>query len=311
MKTIYAIVDPYMPSQLSVHKDLGVLAKRIGYEYKGYPLDQFAAGQVDTDTSPETLFIFEGADLKVSWKTTKDIKAWFPNAKLIALTGESKTYKYGYTHYTNNPTKEFEFYDGYDVDLWLDGNDEIVEDYRKKGLTVDYWMWTTSHFLIDTFIDRPRLPKTQDVICLIGHRGEYRHRLVQFMDQRYRCQWGKGAGDGNYDFEHLYQSFSGSWVVLGTSSPCWWTNRSVKGWRDWLGPINGTVLIYDDYPDAVRKYPCPFYKYEDFSSIVTLIESLKNDPHLYATILNTQIEWIKNNTIAIQLYDRLTQYKIL
>jgi len=311
MKYIYSVVDPYQPSQLTVHRDLEYLAGMLGYGYKGYMHEQFDAGQVEPDSTPGTIFVFEGADLKVSNKTTKDVRGWFPNSKLVALTGESLTYKYGYGHYTNNPTKEFEFYDGHDIDLWLDGNDEIVTDYRAIGLTIDYWMWTTSHYLIEQFINRERIPKVQDTVCLIGHKGPYRHQLMDFMNQRYRCQWGTGADVGNYDLDHLFSSFGGSRFVLGTTSPCWWINRSVKGFRDWLGPLCGTVLIYDNYPDVVKKYPCPIYDYDNLNTIAELMESIWNDPIKYQQILNEQVAWVKENTIAKQLYNRFKQYNII
>lgn len=307
---LYTLIDPTLASQLSVHKDYIELAKRLGYEHIFYTIEQFHDGRVEPD-SRSGLFIFEGALLKESYRTTKDIKTWFPNCKIVALTGESLTYKHGYAHYTNNPTREFEFYDGYDIDLWLDGNDEIVEDYRKKGLTVDYWMWTVSQFMIDLFLNRPRIEKYQDIVCLIGHKREYRQALMGFMNGRYRCQWGSGAGDGNYDFDHLFNSFSGSRFVLGTSSPCWWTNRSVKGFRDWLGPICGTVLIYDDYPDVVKKYPCPIYPYEDFQAISELMEGIWSDQEQYNKILAEQVAWAQDNTIVNQLQRRLTQYKLI
>jgi len=311
MKTLYTLLDPCMPSQLTVHKDYGVLANRLGYEHKFFAVNEFHDGNIDVDSDPNALFIFEGALLKVSERTTKDIKQWFPNAKIVCLGSQSKSYKYGYDHFTNNPTREFEFYDGYDVDLWLDINDELVEDYRNKGITTDYWMWTTSHHLIDEFESRPKLPKTHDIICLMAHCMEYRINLKRFLEQRYKCIWGRGAGDGNYDYDHLHQIFSGARFVLITSSPSWFPNRSVTGFRDWLGPINGTVAISDDYPDAVKKYPCPIFKYDDIGAIPILMEELWNDQERYQQILQEQVIWTKENTIAIQLYNKMKEYKII
>jgi hypothetical protein len=313
MKTLYTLIDPYPYSQLTVHEDYKVLAKRIGYEHKFYTIDQQAREQIDHDSSPETIFMFEPALLKHPHKTTKDIKRWFPNCKIVALSSEALTYKHGYQWwYPENLTHEFEIYDGYEVDLWLDINDEIVEDYAKKGLKTDSWEMTTSHFLIEQYENRPRVPKTQDIISLMGHRNAYRNSLIAFLTARYKCQFGMHPDQADFNLDNMYQQFSSSRIVLGTSSPCWWSQRSMKGFRDWMGPICGTVLIYDDYPDVIKKYTtCPIYKYDNFNTIAELFDRLVSDPELYSRTLAEQLEWAKNNTIAIQLYNALTKHNII
>lgn len=312
MKTIYTMIDPYPYSQLTVHEDYKIIAKQFGYAHKFYTIAQFCEGNIDVDSSPDTIFMFECALLKISKRTTKDVKRWFPNCKIVALSSEGITYKHGYAHYENNPTREFEIYDGYDVDLWLDETSEIVEDYSKKGVTTDIWEMTTSEFLVEQFSNKPRVDKFQDMICLIGHKVGYRAKMIQFLNQRYKIQWGKGPAEGNYALDHLYNSFSGSKVVLGTTSPCWWTNRGMKGFRDWLGPICGTVLIYDDHPDVIKQFPtCPLYKYDDFDTIVDLFEVITGNADKYSGILRDQEIWIKENTIAKQLSKLLIKYNII
>jgi hypothetical protein len=313
MKTLYTIIDPYPYSSWTVHEDYKVLAKRIGYEHKFYTMEQIQNEQVDHDSSPDTLFMFEPALLKLPHKTTKDIKRWFPNCKIVALSSEALTYKYGYGWwYPANLTREFEIYDAHDVDLWLDINDEIVEFYAQKGLKTDTWENTTSHYLIDLYSNRPRLEKNQDIISLMGHRNDYRNALINFLTARYTCQFGQHPSTADWDPEHIYNDFSRSKFVLGTTSPCWWSNRSMKGFRDWVGPICGTVLIYDNYPDVIKKYPvCPTYNYDDFNSIEDLVTKIWSDPVLYKKILDGQIEWIKENTIAIQLFKVLTKHGII
>lgn len=315
MGTLYTMIDPYPYSQLTVHEDYKVLAKRIGYEHKFYTMEQVGNEQVDHDTSNETIFMFEPALLKQagSGKTTDDIRRWFPNCKIVVLSSEAMTYKHGYQWwYPANVTREFEIYNGHDTDLWLDINSEIVADYAAKGLTTDIWEMTTSHFLIDQFENRPRLPKTQDMICLIGHTNGYRDALKNFINQRYSCRWGMHPSQANFELNHLYQIFSESRLVLGTSSPCWFSNRSMKGFRDWLGPICGTVLIYDNYPDVLAQYPdVPTYDYNDFETISQLADTLIDDPALYKRTLETQMAWIRKNTVAIQLYDRMMKHGII
>jgi len=313
MKTLYTLIDPYPYSQLTVHEDYKVLAKRLGYEHKFYTIDQQIREEIDHDSSPDAIFMFEPALLKHPHKTTKDIRRWFPNCKIVALSSEALTYKHGYQWwYPENLTKEFEIYDGYEVDLWLDINDEIVEDYRAKGLKVDTWEMTTSHFLIDLYENRVRLPKTQDIISLMGHRNPYRNALIEFLSARYKCQFGVHPDHADFNLDHMYEQFSGSRIVLGTSSPCWWSQRSMKGFRDWIGPICGTVLIYDNYPDVLKKYPtCPIYDYDKFETIVDRINELVNNPEHYYAVLATQLSWIKENTIAIQLFNALTKYNIV
>jgi len=312
MKTLYSLIDPYPYSSLTVHEDYKVLAKRLGYEHKFYTIGQLQEEQVDHDSSPDTLFIFECALLKLPHKTTKDIKRWFPNCKIIALGSDSLTYKSGYDwRYPQNPSP-YEIYDIHDVDLWLDINDEMVEDYAKLGLKTDWWENTTSHYMIEQYENRPRIDKTQDIISLIGHRNPYRNALVTFLESRYKCQFGMHPSAADFNLDHMYRDFSKSRIVLGTTSPCWWSNRSMKGFRDWLGPLCGTVLIYDDHPDVIRKYnTCPIYKYDDFETISELFTEITTDDELYGKLLAEQLAWIKQNTIAIQLYNALIKHGVV
>lgn len=313
MSTLYSLIDPYPYSQLTVHKDYALLAEWLGYEHKFYTQEQLAAEQIEHDSDPGALFMFEPALLKLQHKTTKDIRRWFPNCKIVVLSSEAMTYKHGYQWwYPQNLTHEFEIYDGHETDLWLDINSEIVADYAAKGLTTDIWEMTTSQYLIDQFSSRARLPKTQDMICLIGHSNSYRDALKGFINQRYTCRWGMHPSQANFELNHLYQIFSESRLVLGTSSPCWFTNRSMKGFRDWLGPICGTVLIYDNYPDVLTQYPVvPTYNYDDFETIADLANTLIDDPELYKRTLDEQMAWIRQNTIAKQLYDRMLKHGII
>lgn len=301
MKTIYTIIDPYPYSQLTVHEDYKYLAKQLGYDHKFYTMDQIAKEQVDRDSNEGVLFIFECALLAQTGKTTKDIRRWYPNCKIVALSTDAIVHKPG-----------FEIFNPFEIDLWLDTHSEIVEYYIRRGLVADIWEMTTSHYLIEQYEHRPRLSKTQDFICLIGHMNPYRNSLKRVLDTKYQCQWGVHPSVADYNIDHVYESFSKSRIVLGSTSPSWSGIRTMKGYRDFLGPLCGTVLIYDNHPDVIKQFPiCPLYDYDNFNSIIDLFERLINDPAEYQRVLTEQLAWVKENTIAAQLHDRLFKHQIL
>lgn len=227
-----------------------------------------------------------------------------PKSKMIALGSDSINFL---------PKGEFDYIE--DVNLFLDLLDEVVENYSKeKNIISDSWMWTLSDELADIIkiemeVDNLNiLEKEFDYIFLADIKQEYRKNLIKYLQENNKKIY-YGGNHMNQDFSGLFKSYKKSKFTLGSTSPSWTSGRTMKGFRDWIGPLLGSLLIYDDHPDILRKYyEAPTYKYEKFESILTLTDILERNKILYQKILLDQQKWALENTIDKQLEIILKKY---
>ena len=104
-----------------------------------------------------------------------------------------------------------------------------------------------------------------------------------------------------------------SWVSLGSTTPSYDWDRNGKGFRDWLSPGCGTVLIHDDWEPYKEIFDgvVPMYEYGDSSSLVVIMENLKKDQKMYNHYWQQQNRWIEQNTIEQQIYRAIKDEKVL
>ena len=77
--------------------------------------------------------------------------------------------------------------------------------------------------------------------------------------------------------------------------------RSMKGFRDWIAPFCGTLLVYDNFPDILDVGSfIPIYKYEDWNDAARIIKELKRSSYVYDLILKKQKQWALENTLEKQ-----------
>lgn len=291
------------------------LGRSLGLETIIYDRQDFLDKKIQYE-SEEVIFIFEAGTPQHAGYTMKDMKAYFPNSKFVCLSSDAIIYKevLGYDQLDYNY-----------VDIFLDVEDKAV-DYvtsKYKNVIGGKWLWTIScglgNYITDGYfhdmavLDRGLSADRFDFILVAILSGEYRQNLKNFIMRRgFTITNGGGCGHEDNDIPRLISHYLASGITLGTTSHNNPKIRGMKGFRDWIGPLTGAPLIYDDYPQAVAAYgdAVPYYDYNDFESILVLRERLL-DKEVRHDYLYKQRSWISNNTIELQLNRILKSHGIL
>jgi len=98
-------------------------------------------------------------------------------------------------------------------------------------------------------------------------------------------------------------AYSDSWFILGTTSSVWTGKpRTMKGLRETMAPLCGTLLLTDDYPDmmSIGNF-IPIYKYGFMNMAVDIIERYSRSKDLFLYSLSKQREWAKEVVMENQL----------
>ena len=298
MKIIH-VFDSNQYSALTVHKAISKLCSKL--QIKDEVIDfQY---HYKKDTSKDIVYFSEAHLINRSRVNLSHVRDGFPNAKLVVLAADTiHDIELGKDHVG---TPEY-------CDLWLDTVDEAANVYQARGIKTDTWMWTISEYLLEEMRirqSRNAQKKNVDFISLLACQTPYRWELSAFLEKHKLLITRKNVP---YELDGLHEAYSKSRFVLGTTSPSWTVGRTMKGFRDWLGPPCGTVLVYDDHPDVIKKYVnCPIYKYDDLNSLYRLYHSLVNNPTYYQSVLSAQQEWIDQNTLEIQFEKLFRKHNIL
>jgi hypothetical protein len=312
MKLVH-ILDPQPYSLLTVHRAIADYCQPRGQRV-AYTMAQLQQRRMERD-SQVSVVVFESALLKLSRTRVSDLRQFFPGAKLVALGSDTVWYLRGGVHppyegwLLYDRAGKAEFFSPHEVDLFLDMLDEVVEAYQARGIRADSWMWTISEAMRSYMENKPLQAKSCDFISLFTQQpssgDNYRQRLVQHLRAGGVSVQVGGVG---YDLDGLAQAYGRARFTLGTTSPSWTTGiRTMKGFRDWIGPCRGSVLLYDDHPDIVRKYTAvPTHPYGDFDALIQLTRSID-----YDAVLQAQRAWIAENTIDRQLERLFARHNIV
>ena len=78
--------------------------------------------------------------------------------------------------------------------------------------------------------------------------------------------------------------------------------RCMKGVKDFLAPLMGSILIYDDFylNKIFFKDVFPMYEYDDVETIKTVYDEVTKDEHTINNILSRQVGWIKKHSFFNQ-----------
>lgn len=318
---IYTITDFDVPFEVvSVNYGIEGLSKYIkDCEVHTISFADLKARRINREED-SCLFIFEVGYPQHANLTTKDLRQWFPNARFITLCCDTMYYIVN-----NLPTQLKDQKE--EVELTLEINPNCQYWFDEKGIKNDTWMWTISDKLLEelTQLSNPQVDftiKDNDLIgvyhpCSFAQPG-YRSNMIKYIKEHgYSFSQGGGTGHNDGNLEKIYRKYMSSWFTLGTTShnnPKFTANGTMKGFRDWIGPILNCLLIYDNHPNVQKLFPLdiiPNYEYGNFEQILNIVDSLKEDTFTYLNLLRMQKDWAKNNTIDKQLVKILTKYNFI
>jgi len=225
------------------------------------------------------------------------IKSKMPNAKMVWLGSD--------THY-DGKTESGSLVGleniQWPLDLYLDTMKDVVTE-ASSLFPSEHYYWSISESIID-LIDSFDLntAKKYDSICLCStdNGSSVRKEMFQALDEA--GLWVL-RNLNEHNLETILNFYSQSWTALGTTTPCMNSDlRSMKGFRDWIAPFCGTVLIYDNFPDILDIGSfVPIYKYEDWDDAARVIKELKTNSYVYDLIIKKQKQWALENTLEKQL----------
>tara|TARA_R100000995_G_C3428018_1_gene97157 strand:+ start:89 stop:376 length:288 start_codon:yes stop_codon:yes gene_type:complete len=76
----------------------------------------------------------------------------------------------------------------------------------------------------------------------------------------------------------------------------------MKGVKDFLAPLMGSILIYDDFywNKIFYKDVFPIYEYDDIETIRTVYDKVTKDEDTINKVLSKQVSWIKEHSFFNQ-----------
>lgn len=301
---IYHIIEPSCYQRLTNGLAIPRIAQQLGIECKSYMLYEWQNEDIEKDSSSDAVFITESAFHRI--KPLKALRKKIPNGKIVNLGSDS-------IYYTFYNKDEIEVYPEL-VDLWLDTMIQSVGHYSIMGIPSDLWKWTISEAYIEQIQALPELKaeKVYDAVCLAQLNSPYRKDLSKtLLKQGYNIVWGDGTRSSELiDLQKLYAS---SYLCLGTTSSAGKDPiRSMKGWRDWIAPFFGSLLIYDDHPEMDWALPVVKYKYDDLEDLTDLLHLVKDlSPMQYDYCVMAQKDFIIQYTLEKQFKTLLTKHNIV
>ncbi len=202
-----------------------------------------------------------------------------------------------------------QFHKNYGIDIHIDPNDSVIEELREKKCRAEKVHLTLSKTFGEYCRETANPRRTHDFICLAAHNTPYRALLFNKIGRTFNLL----TQLPDLTVEEVVRHYEKVKCTIGTTSPCHDDGsgppklRSLKGFRDWIAPLCGNVLIYDDHPQLLKDWESivPFYGYGDFESLCNLYRHLCFDEIVYNRYVNKQLKWIENNYLETQLLNVL------
>jgi hypothetical protein len=294
---------------LTVNAAIKELAHNLNTPCITYKKQDFFARNIAKYNGP-CIFIIEAAYLEHGRFSIRELKQFYPKAKVVVLGSDTFYHISRGTFQIDNPA---------DTDLWLDLMSDCVNEYSKYTKT-DVWSWTLNKPMNDYLLrfakDNRRIkPKTTFISVLGQHTVErgYRKKLIKFIEKNgFTFTRGDSGGYNDPDMDKLYRSYLECYYTLGTSSH---DNgmRSQKGFRNEVGIMLGRLLITDDFPDTKKQYglTTPYYEYDDLDTLLHLLKIYPPKGDNYRLALRKQQSYAVHNTIEIQLERLLRKHEII
>lgn len=299
-------------------KNLAALMGGYAYQFEACTWgNRMDSGNWGVSPEKADLLIVEATYFEINGTTVQEVRRHYSNAAIIVLSSDAIYFV------ATGKNGGFQFQGLGDVDLFLELDPRVREHYRELGYrNIDEWKWTASAELLGHIAGTPNPPFEEREYDFIGvyaphtiaREGSYRNQMVRAIESAgLKFTQGGGSGHGDSDIDRLIQHYKNSKFTLGTSShdnPL--LTQCVKGFRDFMGPAAGSLLIYDNNP-AIRLYNCPMpvHPYGDFDRLISLTEEYKSNPLIYQSTLEAQQKWVLENTIEKQLFKKLKEHKLV
>ena len=216
------------------------------------------------------------------------IKEKIPNSKVIRIGMDSP--------YCKELSKEFMR----KVDIHLNLMSKFVD--KTKDFVESHITFCTISEKIIPLIKNDNFNKTWHGICLCNIQTHQRYEFFSSLKDKY---FDILININEHNFKKISNLYSHTWFVIGhTMSPYPGVyDRSMKGFRDWIGAFCNTVLVYDNHPDIEKYFGdfVPVYDYNNIASLLKVTQKLICNPKKYIDTLEAQKSWVKDNTIELQL----------
>ncbi len=290
---IYLLFVPHQFCQLTFEYALHDLAENIECDYTVTYYQKDNDRSLDyVPTTNDNILVFFYLDTQRKSAHFKKLKKRCPNATIVLIGGDM-------IYHLD------EFHKNYGVDYYIDANDIVIKELSEKKCHVGKLYFTLSRRFgefCESFAQTYRCEKNLDFVCLSKAGTDWRRGFFGGIKNIFSIEYDLSL----YDETEIVKLYKRSKFTLGTTSPCADEHnrcRSMKDFRDWIGPHCDSLLIYDDHEQIVKDFQdiVPTYHYGDIKSLEELYNMFSENRFLYGEYLQRQKEWIKNNYVDQQL----------
>lgn len=235
------------------------------------------------------------------WSKFSRYKSRNPYARLVTFGGDTQYWL------------RLEQFDWSAIDLNLEPSQCAVDKVRELGVRCEQFFWSVSGrsiVNIQRYYGFGQRWRPIDALGLYRGTPERKELFAGLVYHGHSVV----LSPGEWDFYRTIDYYMHAKVAVGTTSspvPGW--ARGMKGYRDWIAPFAGCVLVYDDYPDAQQAWDniVPFYRYGKPDSLAELIVRLSCDQPLRERYLARQQAWARQHTTDRQFEALFARYGLL
>ena len=285
---------------MSLGLALDNMSKKFNFEYipKHYQPGQWHIDDVEpTNDDILVFFIYETKREPVDFQR---LLQKCPNAKTVQISCDGQD-DFGVTGYYN---PEY-------INIHLDLIEEYADRMNEKGVKSELFWWTISEKTLDVINTSPDVERNLDFICLCRICTYEREWFFNQISTTRKII----AGINCNDMHQVVSLYKRTKFTLGIthSTHSGHPKRSIKAFRDWIGPLCGSMLVYDDHPQICKYFSnfVPIYRYNEIDSLLSVTDFIRENQEQYDLIVQHQQDWIKNNFIETQLLKIFTKYNLM